>query len=230
VCKSIDFLNSEKSSEIDDLYLEEGLHTYDFQLELPSNLPTSFEHEDGIIRYSIYSTIHLSNRYDDICLMKNISLISELNLNDNPALRSPIEENRLITGYFMKNDPITVDIILLKGGYVCGENINFNVTIDNKSSKEIKSCRVQLVQNIIFHTAKKVKKCKRTVISLRYRNRIGPKTQETWSSSAIHIPAVCPSSNGLCKIIDISYCLIFKFEPTGIFNNKSKRNSSAFQL
>ena len=43
----------------DDLYLTVGDHSYPFSIILPSNLPTSFEHSIGYIRYYLYATIDI---------------------------------------------------------------------------------------------------------------------------------------------------------------------------
>lgn len=42
-----------------ELYIEVGTYTYPFMLELPENLPTSFEHSNGFIRYSIIGNIDI---------------------------------------------------------------------------------------------------------------------------------------------------------------------------
>jgi sporulation-control protein spo0M len=44
----------------DDVYLEPGQdYTYPFNVNLPVNLPMSFEHKVGQIRYSINGTINI---------------------------------------------------------------------------------------------------------------------------------------------------------------------------
>ena len=43
----------------DDLYLEVGDHSFPFRVILPMNLPTSFEHHIGRIRYSIEGIIDI---------------------------------------------------------------------------------------------------------------------------------------------------------------------------
>jgi hypothetical protein len=42
-----------------DLYLEPGEFSYPFNITLPTDLPTSFEHSIGRIRYSIIGTIEI---------------------------------------------------------------------------------------------------------------------------------------------------------------------------
>ena len=42
-----------------DLYLEAGIHNLPFNIILPTQLPTSFEHQFGQIRYSVRATIDI---------------------------------------------------------------------------------------------------------------------------------------------------------------------------
>ena len=42
-----------------DLYLEEGEKSFPFEVLLSPNLPTSFEHSFGYVRYSIQSSIDI---------------------------------------------------------------------------------------------------------------------------------------------------------------------------
>ena len=67
-----------------DLYLEVGEYAYPFQIVLPSNLPTSFEHTYGKVRYSIYGTIDIPWAIDKHTI-RSFTVISHLNLNANPA-------------------------------------------------------------------------------------------------------------------------------------------------
>ena len=45
--------------EISDLYIESGETNYPFELQLPNNLPTSFQHQFGRIRYHARGTIDI---------------------------------------------------------------------------------------------------------------------------------------------------------------------------
>jgi len=48
-----------KQANNDDLYLEAGNHSLPFNVILPPQLPTSFEHQFGKVRYSIQATIDI---------------------------------------------------------------------------------------------------------------------------------------------------------------------------
>ncbi len=72
-----------------DMYIEAGDYSYPFQVLLPPNLPTSFEHQYGQIRYSISSTIDIPWAFDKHT-QKSFSVISNLDLNTiGPQIRQP---------------------------------------------------------------------------------------------------------------------------------------------
>jgi hypothetical protein len=184
---------------------------------LPTNLPTSFEHSIGNVRYLIHATVDIPWARDKHSI-KSFTVISHYDLNQQPALRQPFKAfgTKILCCLFCKSDPITAEFSITKGGYVCGECIVFNVTVNNRSSREIVSCSVKLMQHLIFHATTKSKKYTRRVAFIEYPNMINAKTTETWSGSAIIIPPVCSSSNGTCRIIDVFYSVVLKFNTSGI--------------
>ena len=44
----------------DDLYLDFGEYIYPFSFDLPVNIPASFEHSFGFVRYSVNAVIDMS--------------------------------------------------------------------------------------------------------------------------------------------------------------------------
>jgi hypothetical protein len=200
-----------------DLYLEVGDYSYPFQFALPINLPTSFEHTFGNVRYSLYATVDIPWAFDKHST-RSFTVISHYDLNSQPALRQPYKAygTKVLCCGFCKSDPITAEFSIMKGGYVCGECIVFNATVDNRSSREIKSCTVNLIQHLVFHATTKSKRCTRTVALIKYPKKINAKTTETWSDSVLTIPPVCSSSNGTCRIIEVIYSVVFNFDASGM--------------
>ena len=49
----------DKQASNEKLYIEAGNHSFPFNFILPQNLPTSFEHSIGFIRYSIQATLDI---------------------------------------------------------------------------------------------------------------------------------------------------------------------------
>lgn len=61
----------DNKNDTEELYLEPGNYTYRFGFNLPSSLPTSFEHQFGRVRYSISATIGKFNYFlKKLCFVK----------------------------------------------------------------------------------------------------------------------------------------------------------------
>lgn len=96
-----------------------------------------------------------------------------------------------------------------KGGFVPGEPIIFNAYIDNRSDRELKKLRVRLKQHLKFHASGKTKSSLRWVTEIQNTHKVRPHSIENWLGGQLRIPSVCPSSNDTCRIIEISYSVIF---------------------
>jgi hypothetical protein len=105
--------------------------------------------------------------------------------------------------------------LFAKGGYVPGENIVFSFTIENSSSRRIKSISVTLYQKIEFH-AYKTKSIFRKIAKMEFNDKIEPKSQGRWDNECLLVPSTCSSSNGLCHIIDVSYFIQFHYYTNGL--------------
>jgi hypothetical protein len=204
-----------------DLYLECGDYSYPFQIVLPPNLPTSFEHMYGRVRYSIYGTIDIPWAFDKHTT-RSFSVISHLDLNALPNLHQPfgVSDTKVLCCGICKSDPIIAYFSLMKCGYVPGEGILFNVNLDNKSNRTIDEMTVNLKQNIRFYATTKSKSCIRNVGAIRFPRKIPSRFQDTWNDSVLVIPPVCSTSNGTCGIIEVSYSIVFNFDTSGIAISK----------
>lgn len=66
--------------------IQPGIYTYTFQCNLPDNLPTSLESQNGYIRYSVLVKLDRPLMIDTEFLQP-FTVIKKVNLNDSPALR-----------------------------------------------------------------------------------------------------------------------------------------------
>ena len=88
----------------------------------------------------------------------------------------------------------------------------FNVSLDNKSTREIDAISVSIIQNTQFHANSPYKKTKtelRTIATLYYPETIEPQSIVNWNNVSFEIPPIIASSNGTCKSIEVSYYLMF---------------------
>ena len=101
-----------------------------------------------------------------------------------------------------------------------GESLICNADIDNKSSRDIKEMSVSLVQNIRFIATTKSKIVRRVVSNIMFPNMVKEKSFQDWNNIILPIPSICSTSNGVSKIIEVNYFVIFNFDTSGIAVSK----------
>jgi hypothetical protein len=107
-------LSNEGSS---DLYLEAGEYNYPFQVVLPPNLPSSFEHYFGKIRYTVKGTIDIPWAIDKHT-EKSFTVLSGINLNNlGPSIRQPVEKQDSKSILFSFGGPIIANFRLEKSEF-----------------------------------------------------------------------------------------------------------------
>ncbi|CAF0782805.1 unnamed protein product [Brachionus calyciflorus] len=206
-----------KKEADNDLYIQPGDYSYPFEVKLPENAPTSFEHLNGRIRYSIKGTIDIPWAFDKHT-KKSFSVLSHVDLNDYANVKQPygVSAQKTLCCGPCSSKPITVTFSVSKIGHVPGEPILFNVSVVNQTRKEIKQMKVTLMQNLRFEAKSRVRNCTRKVASMEFPNKVGIKTTEKWNNLPILIPSVSPSTMGNSRLIDVSYELFLNFDATGV--------------
>jgi hypothetical protein len=105
---------------------------------------------------------------------------------------------------------------LFKAGYVSGEELQFNVYLDNKSKNEIKMLAVELVVQLKFRATNDVKICRRTLKTVKYGQKINARENVYWNQVALLIPPInLPSTHRTCIIV-VSYFLLLSFKAATI--------------
>jgi hypothetical protein len=105
-------------------------------------------------------------------------------------------------------------------GFVAGERIIFDVSIDNKSGSEINVLELSLVQTVRFIARGKSRISSSIYGKINLPGKVPPKSNQTFDNQVFSIPAVCSSSNDTCHIIRVSYLLNFKFGKSGLSMNQ----------
>ena len=147
----------------------------------------------------------------------NITIISPFDLRSNPVLKVPVitEEARTFCCFWCKSDPILIKLSLSKIGFLAGEVLSFKASIDNRSSYTVGKVVLQLIQDITLITKKKTRLFQKFITDVAYLNIINAYTYDEWSNTLMISPEICPSSNGLSNIIDISYSVVLLVKPLG---------------
>lgn len=104
----------------------------------------------------------------------------------------------------------------IQAGYVSGEELLFNVYLDNKSNNEIKTLTVEFVVQMKFRATTDVKICRRTLKTVKYTQRIGARENIYWNNVSLAIPPLnLPSTHRTC-IITVNYFLLLSFRAAAI--------------
>ncbi|CAF0761104.1 unnamed protein product [Brachionus calyciflorus] len=200
-----------------DLFLDPDEYTFPFFIELPNNLPTSFEHEVGQIRYTLSAKIEIPWAFNKNT-KKSFTVLGQYDLNENPSLRLGlgVSDQKYLCCWPCRSDPIIANFSLMKGGYVPGEGIVFDITVNNKSNRLISRMSVSLIQKIKFKANYRTKLSYRTIENFRFPSSVQERSIVKWDNSVLIIPPICPTSDGRCKIIDVSYLVLFDFCASGL--------------
>ncbi|KAG7213632.1 hypothetical protein KM043_002880 [Ampulex compressa] len=168
-----------------------GQHKYSFKFQLPNNIPCSFEHELGHVRYTLKAVINRPWKFDHECKAA-FTVISSLDLN----LRR------------QQCGSLDVHVRVPSTGYVPGQTIVTMVNLNNRStSVEVTKICTKLKRNIKFH-ASTPHRSERSVNTEVCVNKIrGPFSHQNTVDSHLLIPPVPPSGLEYCQIIDLKYTL-----------------------
>lgn len=104
---------------------------------------------------------------------------------------------------------------MTKTAFVSGESISFNSMLENRTNREIKPMIVKLIQYLKFHTSDRTQESSSVIASIKYNKNVSSKSVNEWNGFLV-VPSTCPTSNGLCKLIDVSYELVFILKPSGL--------------
>ena len=209
-----------KQQNGNDCYLETGEQVFPFQMQLPQILPTSFEHIHARVRYSLKGTMDIPWAFDKTVNL-SLTVIQQVDLNTNPLLRQPATGSQVntICCCCCKSDPIIAKLSLPKSGYVPGEQLIFNASIDNKSNYEMKSTSLKIIQYILCMTSSGSRMFRSLVAEVVSPKKIGKNSYDEWNNVSVTIPSVCPSSRGTSKILDVYYCAVLHVDPYGPFSS-----------
>lgn len=198
----------------DDYILKPGLHTFPFSFVLPLEIPSSFEGENGHVRYIAKGTIDRSWSLNDHT-KRAFTVIGLLDLNklltvDREAEDS-VESN--VCCLCCKSGPIKATLRLNRIGYVPGESVFFEASIENKSSR-VCGVRARLYMVSTFIASKVPDKKHDILNTLPYRD-VAPGEDDVWTGDRFIIPPVPPSFLPCCSIINVEYYIALMIWPSG---------------
>jgi hypothetical protein len=201
-------------------YLEIGKKSYSFTLKLPDHqcLPSSLLDKSYSIKYKVCGLMHLRNHVSFKKTFRDIQVFNGENLNSFPELRKAVIEE----AEFGK---IKLKFSILKGGYVIGENIILNATIENNSSNDIEKVSFKLVRSYYIEQSKLFHmNSEKTIIKVSYNKMIAKLSNEEIDLKLL-IPFVCPTKSTVNEglKIKVSYFVVLKIKKERLHSARSYR-------
>ncbi|CAD1470839.1 unnamed protein product, partial [Heterotrigona itama] len=211
--------------------LPRGHNQYPFSFQLPYTIPSSFEHKNGYIRYTIKAVIDRPWKFNHECKAA-FTVISNLDLNVHREKCLGVnDETRKNFCYLccFKKGTMNLQISIPFSGYVAGQMIN--VTVDYVNSTNISITRVctKLLRKLEFHSAIKTITNNSITKTMNHNSVInkmiqaGPFPTNGQVISKLLIPPIPPSYLEYCSIIDVNYDLIVCVHVSGPHRKIMKR-------
>ncbi|XP_065364712.1 arrestin domain-containing protein 17-like [Calliphora vicina] len=154
--------------------LPAGTHTYNYDIVLPPESRASFESRYGHIRYELKLKLTRPYRFNNE-FTKILTVISKQDLNLNPVLRIPIENEEILTSFWCCGTGIiNTKLKIPFGGYALGQFVDYSVHVQNESKIDINRYTIEFIRKITF-TAHKPKFKTRDEETTLYKNSFAVK-------------------------------------------------------
>ncbi|XP_076302607.1 arrestin domain-containing protein 17-like [Lasioglossum baleicum] len=195
--------------------ITEGFHRFPFRLQLPSNIPSSFEHEHGRVRYTVKAVIDRPWKFDHECKAAfTVVSILDLNAHQNECMSIRNEVQKNFYCCFLSQGSMNIVTRVPSSGYVPGQAISAMVDYTNNTSSKVQITKIttKLEQVLKFRATVKTKTEHFEIISSSYK---GPFASQGTANLEIRVPPIPPSRLPFCTIIDLDYNLKVVVHVTG---------------
>ncbi|KAH0569186.1 arrestin domain-containing protein 17-like [Cotesia glomerata] len=205
--------------------LPSGHHIYPFSYVLPENIPNSFEHSIGCVKYSIKAI--MDRPWSDYKTSKIFTVVSPSGTQSEKCA-SGIIDHKYIKNYScifpsISNGSLNYRIQLPKVMYSLGENIQAIVHLNNKSnSVQVTKIEMTLVQELKFYSRIPYEKSISKINLIKNTSQTGPFDKKSNITINMRVPFITPSKLHHCKLIDISYQIYIFIHISGLHRKIKK--------
>ncbi|XP_068972904.1 arrestin domain-containing protein 2-like isoform X4 [Bombus flavifrons] len=184
-----------------------GHNEYKFRFRLPNDIPCSFEHTNGYIRYTVKAVIDRPWKFDHECKAA-FTVVSDLNLNlyrekcfgINDGIRKSFKRMCCC-----RQGSMDLQITVPSSGYVPGQTINTTLNYMNYSNELITKVSMTLLRKLQFCATSKTLN---NIKVIKKASDFGPFPKSGQITTEILVPPIAPSYLQHCKIINLNYELI----------------------
>ncbi|KAG5321733.1 ARRD3 protein, partial [Acromyrmex heyeri] len=194
-----------------------GFHRYSFNFSLPYNIPCSFEHTNGHIRYTMKAVIDRPWRFDHESKIAFTVVSSyDLNAHSHQCIGADDEVRESFCCFCCFNlGSMKLRIRIPTTGFVPGQSIETMVNLNNTSSVNVTKICVKLERSLEFHAKSPYSSTKTDKAILKAEQRMGPFGEQADIPSRLQVPPIPPSHLEYCSIIDQKYSLRITIHVSG---------------
>ncbi|XP_076766720.1 arrestin domain-containing protein 17 [Xylocopa sonorina] len=195
-----------------------GLQRYPFTFQLPYNIPSSFEHKYGHVRYVVKATIDRPWAFNHECKVA-FTVVSSLNLNEHRYQCCGIDDDVMQSFCCfccIDEGKMNLHIRVPATGYVPGQSIFVAVQYRNTSSSvEITGISTKLMRKLKFRAGAPSTNEKTERSEIKSTRDSGPFSTNGCSMLEFSVPPIPPSHLEYCSIIDLEYELVVTTHVSG---------------
>ncbi|XP_076175389.1 arrestin domain-containing protein 3 isoform X2 [Ptiloglossa arizonensis] len=189
------------------VHIPVGYQRYTFQFQLPNNIPSSFEHRYGHVRYTVKAVLDRPWKFDQECKTA-FTVVSILDLNTERHKCLGIDDEAYKNFYTCccETGSVNVGVRIPSSGYVPGQMIvtALNYALSS-SSITITGISSRLNQELKFHAS--TGRTKSIITETASTKSSGQLAASGQAISELRVPPLPPSSLDFCSIIDLNYKL-----------------------
>ncbi|XP_011879564.1 PREDICTED: arrestin domain-containing protein 2-like [Vollenhovia emeryi] len=184
-----------------------GFNKHPFNFTLPYNIPCSFEHKNGHIRYTTKAVIDRPWRFDHESKIAFTVVSSyDLNARSHQCIGVDEEENESYCCFcFFNLGSMKIRFRIPTTGFVPGQSIETMVDLNNTSRVDVTKICVKLERSLEFHAMTPYRKTKTDKSIVKVEQNMGPFGQQANITSRLQVPPISPSQLEYCNIIDQKY-------------------------
>ncbi|XP_044761941.1 arrestin domain-containing protein 15-like [Coccinella septempunctata] len=171
--------------------VERGKRVFNFKIQIPSHIPSTYVSEYGSIRYHLEGLLMLTQTRVDSSQV-SIQIFSPIDVKSFSSdlhRSAKITEQKDLLGICGGSGHISAVVQVEKKVFLCGESINMNVTINNSSGVPVRFIRATLTKSASCKLADgeyDISK-EKMIISKKFKANVG-KGEEKTVAVSLKIP------------------------------------------
>ncbi|KAJ8672517.1 hypothetical protein QAD02_003776 [Eretmocerus hayati] len=203
--------------------LPAGTHCYNFNFQLPSNIPCSFEHKHGHVRYTINAFLDRPWKFDHK-VVSVFMVLAPYDLNAQQTamvgIHDEIKRSFHCCCWMFRMGGMVATVKTKASGFVPGETIEMTVHHNVLSTKvNLTRIKMKLEKEIVFQSSTPHCERKKCTETIKKTEKDGPFDRQGENSLRIEVPSLPPSRLDRCSIIHITYRLRFTLVLSGFQRN-----------